>query len=226
MVDVMLLLVEREAFDGLCSMPLGELLDGMQRRALRDRRPESDQRFHRAFDVDLEGDVLEWYDGAEGADPSRSLREQRISPASACGLALALTRWCSVGEWRCWDARLYLYIEPLLGRGVSAEEFLRPEMWAEFSDALAKTDRLSYSESVVLDWMSRRQDLGETMEPSEDPRILPTMEAHRTASDSLHIFLERARREGLSLLIGREYLDPGLWKLDSESLDSALGVGA
>jgi hypothetical protein len=74
--------------------------------------------------------------------------------------------------------------------------------------------------------MSRRQDLGETMEPSEDPRILPTMEAHRTASDSLHIFLERARREGLSLLIGREYLDPGLWKLDSESLDSALGVGA
>jgi len=78
----------------------------------------------------------------------------------------------------------------------------------------------------VLDWMSRRQDLGETMEPSEDPRILPTMEAHRTASDSLPLFLERARREGLSLLIGREYLDPGLWKLDSESLDSALGVGA
>jgi hypothetical protein len=52
------------------------------------------------------------------------------------------------------------------------------------------------------------------------------MEAHRTASDSLHIFLERARREGMSLLVGQEYLEPGLWKLDSESLDSALGVAA
>jgi len=193
--DVMLLLVEREAFDGLCSMPLEQLLDGMQGQALRDRRPEADPRFHRGFDADLEGDVLEWSDGAEGADPSRSLCEQRIPPDSACELALVLAHWCSVGEWRCWDARLYLYIEPLLGRGVSVEEFLQPQMWAEFSDALAKTDRLSYSESVVLDWMSRRQDLGETMEPSEDPRILPTMEAHRTASDSLHIFLERARRE-------------------------------
>ena len=226
MADVMLLLVEREAFDGLCSMPLEQLLDGMQGQALRDRRPEADPRFHRGFDADLEGDVLEWSDGAEGADPSRSLCEQRIPPDSACELALVLAHWCSVGEWRCWDARLYLYIEPLLGRGVSVEEFLRPQMWAEFSDALAKTDRLSYSESVVLDWMSRRQDLGETMEPSEDPRILPTMETHRTASDSLHIFLERARREGMSLLVGQEYLEPGLWKLDSESLDSALGVAA
>ena len=157
MADVMLLLVEREAFDGLCSMPLEQLLDGMQGQALRDRRPEADPRFHRGFDADLEGDVLEWSDGAEGADPSRSLCEQRIPLDSACELALVLAHWCSVGEWRCWDARLYLYIEPLLGRGVSVEEFLRPQMWAEFSDALAKTDRLSYSESVVLDWMSRRQ---------------------------------------------------------------------
>jgi len=65
--DVMLLLVEREAFDGLCSMPLGQLLDGMQGQALRDRRPEADPRFHRGFDADLEGDV--W------SGPTR-LREQ------------------------------------------------------------------------------------------------------------------------------------------------------
>ena len=87
MADVMLLLVEREAFDGLCSMPLEQLLDGMQGQALRDRRPEADPRFHRGFDADLEGDVLEWSDGAEGADPSRSLCEQRIPPDSACELA-------------------------------------------------------------------------------------------------------------------------------------------
>ena len=226
MADVMLLLVEREAFDELCSMPLEQLLVGMQGQALRDRRPEADPRFHRGFDADLEGDVLEWSDEAEGTDPAVSLSEQPIGSESVCGLALALARWCSIGEWRCWDARLYLYIEPLLGRSFSAEEFLRPEVWADFSDSLANTDRVSYSESVVLDWMSRRQDLGETMEPSEDPRILPTMEAHRSASESLYIFLDRVRREGLSLLIGREHLEPDRWNLDSESLRSVLGATA
>ena len=226
MADVMLLLVDREAFDRLCSMPLEQLLDGMQGQALRDSRPEADPRFHRGFDADLEGDVLEWSDETEGAEPAVSLSEQPIDSESACGLALALARWCSIGEWRCWEARLYLYIEPLLDRSLSAEEFLRPEVWAEFSEALANTDRVSYSESVVLDWMSRRQELGETMEPSEDPRILPTMEAHRSASESLHTFLDRARLEGLSLLIGREYLEPGRWNLDSESLHSALGATA
>ena len=165
MADVMLLLVDREAFDRLCSMPLEQLLDGMQGQALRDSRPEADPRFHRGFDADLEGDVLEWSDETEGAEPAVSLSEQPIDSESACGLALALARWCSIGEWRCWDARLYLYIEPLLDRNFSAEEFLRPEVWAEFSEALANTDRVSYSESVVLDWMSRRQELGAFRRP-------------------------------------------------------------
>ena len=121
---------------------------------------------------------------------------------------------------------MFLYLEPLLGRDLSADEFLRHQVWSEFSDSLSRTDRASYSESVVLDWMSRRQDLGETMEPSEDPRILPTMESHRNASESLFDFLSRARSEGLSILIGREFLESGLWRLDGQSLDEALGVAA
>ena len=226
MVDVILLLVDREAFDSLCSKPLGELLEGMEGRALRTLRPEPDARFHRGFDVDIEGDVMEWFDAKGNLDPSKPLTEQGLDSESTCELALALARWCSFGEWSCWDARLFLYLEPLLGRNLSGEEFLQQQVWSEFSDSLSRIDRVSYSESVVLDWMSRRQNLGETMEPSEDPRILPTMESHRSASESLFDFLSRARSEGMSMLSGRELLEPWLWSLDSQSLDEALEVAA
>ena len=226
LADVILLLVDREGFDSLCLKPLGELLDGMEGRALRALRPEPDARFHRSFDVDIEGDVLEWSDAKANLDLTKPLAEQGLDSNSSCELALALARWCSFGEWSCWDARLFLYIEPLLGRNLSVEEFLQQQVWSEFSDSLSRTDRVSYSESVVLDWMSRRQNLGETMEPSEDPRILPTMESHRSASESLFDFLSRARSEPLSILIGREFLDPNLWNLDSQSLGEALEVAA
>ena len=226
MVDVILLLVDREGFDSLCSKPLGELLEGMETCALRALRPEPDARFHRSFDVDIEGDVMEWSDANGNLDPSKLLAEQGLNPESSCELALALARWCSFGEWSCWDARLFLYLEPLLGRNLSGEEFLQQQVWSEFSDSLSRTDRVSYSESVVLDWMSRRQNLGETMEPSEDPRILPTMESHRSASESLFDFLSRVHSEGLSMLIGKELLEPWLWSLDSQSLDKALEVAA
>ena len=222
MVDVILLLVDREGFDSLCSKPLGELLEGMETRALRALRPEPDARFHRSFDVDIEGDVMEWSDAKGNLDPSKPLAEQGLNPESSCELALALARWCSFGEWSCWDARLFLYLEPLLGRNLSGEEFLRQQVWSEFSDSLSRTDRVSYSESVVLDWMSRRQNLGETMEPSEDPRILPTMESHRSASESRFDFLSRVHSEGLSMLIGKELLEPWLWSLDSQGLVEAM----
>ncbi len=198
----------------------------METRAFRALRPEPDARFHRSFDVDIEGDVMEWSDAKGNLDPSKPLAEQGLNPESSCELALALARWCSFGEWSCWDARLFLYLEPLLGRNLSGEEFLQQQVWSEFSDSLSRTDRVSYSESVVLDWMSRRQNLGETMEPSEDPRILPTMESHRSASESLFDFLSRVHSEGLSMLIGKELLEPWLWSLDSQSLDKALEVAA
>jgi hypothetical protein len=66
--------------------------------------------------------------------------------------------------------------------------------------------------------MKRREELGETMEPSEDPRILPTMEAHKSASESLHIFLDNFESKEISLLIGREYLEPTFWSINEVPL--------
>ena len=72
MADVILQLVDRTALRNLHSMPLGELLDGMDSQSLRDLRPSVDPRFHRPFDVDLEGDILEWFDANEEIEHSEN----------------------------------------------------------------------------------------------------------------------------------------------------------
>ena len=139
-------------------------------------------------------------------------------------LRLLLSKWCSSAQWRCWDARLFLYVEPMLDGPVEdSDDFLVPGVWDQFSEALSRTDRASYSESVVLDWMSRREEMGETMEPSEDPMILTTMESHRTLSESLFNIMESHRRSEMELMAGREFLEAGRWMLGKTEISEAWG---
>lgn len=186
-------------------MGVDQLVLAFESGRLGEERPAGDPRFHRGFGVDIEGDFLEWADAASGdLDAAASL---------------ILCDWASIAEWRCWDGRLFLYVEPILDEKFEdVEAFGSAEVWQQLAAALARSDRESYSESVILDWMERRQELGETLNPDEDPRILPTMESHRTLTASLYDFIELSRDPGLSLLIGREYLDPENWILDGTSL--------
>ena len=219
MADVILNLVHHSNFKKLVSLPLQELFEKVEDSSLRNYRPELDNRFHRDFDVDLEGDIMEWSDKTPGLVLSDDLYSQPIKESEIAELTILLAKWCSFSEWRCWDARLFLYVEPMLKYNISSpSEFLNFSLWNDFMNSLSKTDRRSYSESVVLDWMSRREELGETMEPSEDPRILPTMNSHRTSSESLHIFLNSFDSKDISLLIGREYLEHELWSLNGNFL--------
>ena len=131
-------------------------------------RPELDNRFHREFDVDLEGDILEWSDNNSDLIMSKTISSQSIKDSNIAELTILMAKWCSFAEWRCWDARLFLYIEPMLEYNISnTNDFLKYSLWEDFVSSLSKTDKKSYSESVVLDWMNRREKLGETMEPSE-----------------------------------------------------------
>ena len=77
-----------------------------------------------------------------------------------------------------------------------------------------------------MDWMSRREEMGETMEPSEDPMILPTMESHRTLSESLFNIMESHRRSEMELMVGREFLDAGRWMLGSATFSDTWGPQA
>tara|TARA_B110000014_G_scaffold220293_1_gene176277 strand:- start:484 stop:1161 length:678 start_codon:yes stop_codon:yes gene_type:complete len=222
MVDVMLHLVDRGLLNGMMAMRVTEISSAMEESSLRNSRPEADPRFHRDFDVDLEGEVLELIDGSAELVGGETLHKSLAE--AAMELRLLLAKWCSSAQWRCWDARLFLYVEPMLERSVSGpDDFLLPSIWVQFSEALSRMDRSSYSESVVLDWMSRREGTGETMEPSEDPMILPTMESHRTLSESLFNVMEGLRRSEMQLMVGREFLDAGEWRIGRAKLSEAWG---
>ena len=222
MVDVILHLVDRGLLDELMVMSVSEISSAMEAASLRGSRPEADPRFHRDFDVDLEGEVLELIDDSEGLGEESSLAEEESD--SAMELSLLLARWCSTAQWTCWDARLFLYLEPFIESQLSGQDaFLDHEVWEQFSEALSRTDRSSYSESVVLDWMSRREGMGETMEPSEDPMILPTMESHRTLSESLFNIMDSLRGSEMELMAGREFLEAGRWMLGRSTLSETWG---
>ena len=219
MADVILNLVHHSNFQKLVSMTLQELFEIVEDSSLRNYRPELDSRFHRDFDVDLEGDIMEWSDKISDLVISETIYSQPIKESEIAELTILLAKWCSFSEWRCWDARLFLYVEPMLEYNISnSNDFLKFSLWEDFMSSLSKTDKKSYSESVVLDWMSRREELGETMEPSEDPRILPTMSSHSTSSELLHIFLDSFDSKNISLLIGREYLEYESWSLNGSYL--------
>jgi len=222
MVDVLLHLVDRGLLEEIMSMTVGDISSAMEGSSLRASRPEADPRFHRDFDVDLEGEVLELID--RSVDLGEGVQLSQATGDASMELRLLLAKWCSSAQWRCWEARLFLYVEPMLeGPVADSDDFLLPEVWDQFSEALSSTDRSSFSESVVLDWMSRREDMGETMEPAEDPMILPTMESHRTLSESLFNVMESLRRSEMELMAGREFLEAGKWMLGRAKLSEAWG---
>ncbi len=225
MADVILNLVNHSNFKKLVSMPLQDFFEKVEDGSLRNYRPELHNRFHREFDVDLEGDIMEWLDKNSDLILSKTILSQSIKDSNIAELTILIAKWCSFSEWRCWDARLFLYVEPLLEYNISnTNEFLKFSLWKDFISSLSQTDKKSYSESVVLDWMNRREQLGETMEPSEDPRILPTMSSHSSASELLHIFLNNLDSKNISLLIGREYLEYELWSLNGDQLYDLEGI--
>ncbi len=224
MPDVILSLIDSKSLDSILSMSVGTIAEGMESRTLRRIRPESSEGLIRQFDVDLEGEILEWIDSAGVIDSDEVLEKLEISLDKKVDLLLLLCHWSSVGEWRCWDARLFLYVEPSLDTGVtSTESFLLPRIWGDFSINISSLDKSSFIESVVIDWMSRREDLGEPMDPSSDPRILPTMESHQNLSGGLFDLVEKSRMNDLPILLGREYLESRSWHLGMERLEDMIG---
>ena len=209
MVDVILRLIDSNALNRLRSMSIEQLVLAFESGRLGDERPAGDPRFHRSFSVDTEGDFLEWADKSNG----------QLDAAAS----LILCDWSSVAEWRCWDGRLFLYIEPILDENFEdTEEFLKLDVWDRLASSLSTKDRQSYSESVIIDWMQRREQLGDTLNPDEDQRILPTMESHKSLTESLFDFMELYQEEGLNLLIGQQYLDPEEWILNGKKLQEVL----
>ncbi len=227
MADLLLRLVDAAGWRSVLSMSPKALIDGFESGALRGERPEQDPRLESSFDSDLAGELLEWFDASDGllddaASPSdghdmlsrlrAAAEDGRMSRPEAAEPLRLLADWASPGTWRVWEGRGLLYIEPLLdGDLAHAGELYRAEVWQRVGEVLAGQDESGYAEGVVLDWMQRRSDLGETLDDSEDPRIIPTMSAHDRAARTLHHAMERRRREGFVAFVGQEWAPADRW---------------
>ena len=77
MPDLIVSLVDPKSLDSIMNMPMRLLFRGMESRSLRTIRPDQIPP-SRQFDVDLEGEVLEWIDENPSLDVDYSLREQNI----------------------------------------------------------------------------------------------------------------------------------------------------
>ena len=221
MPDLQIRLVDVEMWHRLVSKTFSEMINGMEKQNLRDNRPLPNPHLERSFTADLEGDFLQWTDKwAREVGNGTIIQELRIAVdrkmlgiEDACEPLSILSQWCSIGEWAAWEARVLLYVEPQLDSELAdAEELYREHVWKTALGKIGLTDKASYVESVILDWMARREALGETMDETKDPLIISTMQAHERASKELHEIAYQLRKdESLIALIGREWLEPQRW---------------
>ncbi len=218
MVDVVLYIVHRHSLSSLLKIPTSQIISMINDKSLREKRPKNYKNFHRDFDVDIEGEILEIFD----SNPSLTNSNENVLSSTLeikNDIILLLAKWCSIAQWTCWDARLFLYVEPYVDIDIfGVSDFLKSIVWRDFGNAISNFDQETFSETIILDWMNRREELGETMEPSEDPIILPTMNSHSNLSKSLFEFINHSKNVDFDLLVGREYLDSELWGLGNNYL--------
>tara|TARA_B100001996_G_scaffold68614_1_gene50067 strand:+ start:76 stop:795 length:720 start_codon:yes stop_codon:yes gene_type:complete len=221
MPDLQIRLIDVPALISLTEMQVDDLVQGMETQRLRNSRPQIHGGMERRFAIDLEGDFLEWMDEwrrylGEGSlmDEIREAHNRKMMSAEeACRVISTLTEWASIGDWAAWEGRVLLYIEPHLDDPLEdAEDLYRSHVWNTALERIGLMNQESYLESVSLDWMQRREALGETMDPSKDPLILPTMQAHQRAADGLSKIAHVVkRRMDTHALIGREWLEANRW---------------
>ena len=212
MVDLLARLVDVAAWRNLLHMQCDELHAGMEARALRGLRPDSIDALERGFDVDIEAEVLDWLEFHNLRSPEPVLESVRAALAAggeperlAMGL-WHLADWASLGTWRCMEGRGFLYLEPYSGGDMDGVGPLYEEQtWLKSLQEITNFSSEEYAEKVVLDWMGRRQDLGETLDENRDPRILSTMQSHRRHASALHLFTELVEEDETILLVCREW---------------------
>ncbi len=219
-IEMELLLVPKSACAEILSMKWKDVVAGMEKSSLRSMRPDADKLLHRSFDVDGEAEILDWedshhLDGEKGALLSiqDAFENNRISMEDASEGVLLLLRWVSLGYWEAWEGRTFLYFEVLLDQPAdSIQQLYEEETWDQIRTKLGQLTATEYTEEVILDWMKRRKDLGESLDEKTDPRILSTMQAHTRLTQILHHLVQRWNNEDdLVGILGREHLSADKW---------------
>jgi|GEM_PF-53849 len=211
-IEMVLLLVDEPSLKMLLNHTWTELYDGMEKGQFRDQRPAYDARLKRAFDIDCEAEILDWMDSTGSGHTGTVLDVLRTLNDGSQGL-LHLIEWASPGAWEVWEGRAFLYLDVALGRTIAnSEELYAESTWLELTNRLKGIPENEFAELVCLDWMGRRKQLGETLDETEDPKIVPTYEAHDRATRALVYAITLCDADPLLVgVLGREHLKADQW---------------
>lgn len=224
-IETIVLLVDVPSLRELVSSSWSDVYTGLDKRMLRSIRPSQDSRLKVNFDIDAEAELLDWMD-----TQNRELNESasfwsclQSSGDGEKGLLLAM-QWASPGAWEAWEGRAYMYLDVALAKTIEGEaELYAGETWDRVCQALGNLPEQEYAERVCLDWMERRKELGETMDEKEDPRIVPTFEAHDRAAKALvHTMTRWSNEANLVAIIGRDHLEARKWGTFSWNLSTVI----
>jgi len=211
-LEMLVFAVHQPSLETLLNMKWSSVYDGMTTGALRALRPEQDPQLTTLFNIDIEAEILDWMDRQH---PQVDGPLSDILPTITEGDEglLWLMKWSSFGAWEVWEARSFLYLESVLGRTVeSLSAMYTAGLWDEVIELVEGKSAEEISEKIIATWMNARQKLGETLEEREDPKILPTFEAHTRAAHGLVALVNRiCQLDDCYALIGREHLAATQW---------------
>lgn len=189
------MVVDHSAWLSLLASPVADVHDMFSSREARVSRPAKADFLDRRFDVDVEAEILDWMETHFLPDDDQSPLIESCRRGIghgggiedlASGLWL-LAEWVSHGTFRCMEGRGFLYIEPYIGGRIEDVGELYTELtWNRFHSSIRGLTEAEYSDAVVVDWMARRDELGETLVAKRDSNILATMQSHQRLSSSLH----------------------------------------
>jgi len=220
-IELVVHLLDTTSFLKLCELNWKEIYETAQNSKLREIRPNLDEELQRRHDIDSEVELLDWMDSSNLEDINENfisticlgISEGKLDFETGCEGLYHLIEFCCVGYWEVWEARAYLYFENVLGVKVgNIEELYAEEVWNELIEKITKLTPDEYSEIVIMDWMRRREELGETLDETKDPRILPTMSSHSKLTKTLHhLFTSCKNNKTFEIIVGRDHLKKSKW---------------
>jgi len=211
-IETVVLLVDQLCLNSLLKMSWKELYTGMEKGSFRQSRPAGDDKLNRLFDIDCEAEMLDWMDNVDvSPDSNVKTALQEISEGDEG--VLKLMQWASPGEWSSWEARTYLYLDVALDREiVNQQDLYSHSTWEDVIEKLSGIPEDEFAQKVCLDWMDRRKELGETLDEKQDPKIIPTYEAHdRTSRLLVHTITKWEQEDSIIGVVGREHMDAEKW---------------
>jgi len=215
-IEMVLLLVDIPCLEKLLSHTWDEFYNAIEKGQLREIRPAQDEQLKSTFAIDAEAEILDWMDECvkdQIVEPLQTMKINLKSLKNGEDGLLKIMHWASPGAWEVWEARAFLYLEMALGESVEHVEDLYTQwLWDEIYPKLNGYPPSEFASKVCLDWMDRRKKLGETLDENLDAKIIPTYQAHESASKKLvHAITRWQSEENLVGILGREHLEASKW---------------